>query len=113
MGNKNLKGIIVGGPGPTKHDFMDSGYITTEVKNKVIAIKDLSYTSDFGLQELVEKSQDVLVKEEVTVEKKIVGKFLELLSTKPGKVSYGVNEVMKNLKLGAVDIVLLSEKIRR
>ena len=90
---------------------MDSGYITTEVKNKVIAIKDLSYTSDFGLQELVEKSQDVLVKEEVTVEKKIVGKFLELLSTKPGKVSYGVNEVMKNLKLGAVDIVLLSEKL--
>lgn len=111
LGNKNLKGIIVGGPGPTKYDFMDSGYITTEVRNKVIAIKDLSYTGDFGLQELVEKSKDVLAKEEITAEKKIVERFLELLSTKPSRVSYGVNEVMKNMKLGAVDIVLLSEKL--
>ena len=111
LGNKNLKGIIVGGPGPTKYDFMDSGYITTEVRNKVIAIKDLSYTSDFGLQELVEKSKDVLAKEEITAEKKIVGRFLEILSTKPSMVSYGVNEVMKNMKLGAVDTILLSEKL--
>jgi len=111
LGNKNLKGIIVGGPGPTKYDFIDAGYITTEVKNKIIAIKDLSYTGDFGLQELVEKSQDVLAKEEVIVEKKIVNKFLELLSTKPGMVSYGSEEVMKNLKLGVVDIILLSEKL--
>lgn len=111
LGNKNLKGIIVGGPGPTKYDFMDSGYITTEVRNKVIAIKDLSYTSDFGLQELVEKSKDVLAKEEIAAEKKIVGRFLEILSTKPSMVSYGVNEVMKNMKLGAVDTILLSEKL--
>jgi len=109
--NKNLKGIIVGGPGPTKYDFIDSGQITTEVKNKIIAIKDLSYTGDFGLNELVEKSQDVLAKEEIIAEKKIVDKFLELLSTKPGMVSYGVEEVMKSLKLGAVDTVLLSEKL--
>ena len=111
LGNKNLKGIIVGGPGPTKYDFIDAGYITTEVKNKIIAIKDLSYTGDFGLQELVEKSQDVLAKEEIIAEKKIVNKFLELLSTKPGMVSYGSEEVMKNLKLGVVDIILLSEKL--
>ena len=111
LGNKNLKGIIVGGPGPTKYDFIDSGYITTEVKNKIIAIKDLSYTSDFGLNELVEKSEDVLAKEEIIAEKMIVGKFFELLSTKPGMVSYGVKEVMRNLKLGMVDTLLLSEKL--
>lgn len=111
LGNKNLKGIIVGGPGPTKYDFIDTGYITTEVKNKIIAIKDLSYTGDFGLQELVEKSQDVLAKEEIIAEKLIVGRFFELLSTKPGMVSYGVKEVMRNLKLGMVDTLLLSEKL--
>ena len=111
LGNKNLKGIIVGGPGPTKYDFIDSGYITTEVKNKIIAIKDLSYTGDFGLNELVERSEDILAKEEIITEKKIVGRFFELLATKPGMVSYGVDEVMKKLKLGAVNILLLSEKL--
>jgi len=111
LGNKNLKGIIVGGPGPTKYDFIDGGYITTEVKNKIIAIKDLSYTGDFGLKELVERSEDILAKEEIITEKKIMKKFFELLSTKPRIVSYGSDEVMKNLKLGAVDTLLLSEKL--
>ena len=109
--DKNLKGIIVGGPGPTKYDFIDSGYITTEVKNKVIAIKDLSYTGDFGLQELLEKSEDVLAEESVMDEKKIVGRFFELLSAKPGIVSYGVEEVMKNLKMGTVETLLISETL--
>ena len=109
--NKNLKGIIVGGPGPTKYDFIDGGHITTEVKNKIIAVKDLSYTGEFGLQELVDKSQDVLAKEEIVEEKKILERFFELLSTKQGMVSYGIEEVMKNLKSGAVDTLLLSEKL--
>ncbi len=107
--NKNLKGIIVGGPGPTKEDFVEGGYLTGDLKKKVIAVKDLSYTGDFGLQELVDKSQDVLAKEEIAFEKKLMGNFFEILSKNPGKVSYGEKEVMKNLKLGAVDILLLSE----
>ncbi|MBD3310589.1 peptide chain release factor 1, partial [Candidatus Woesearchaeota archaeon] len=105
LGNKNLKGIIVGGPGPTKYDFVEGGYITTEVKNKIVAIKDLSYTGDFGLQELVDKSQDVLAEEEIADEKKIMNTFFELLSKKPGMVSYGKEEVLKNLKIGAIDTV--------
>jgi len=109
LADKNLKGIIVGGPGPTKYDFIDTGYITAEVRNKIIAIKDLSYTGEFGLQELLEKSQDVLAEESVVEEKKIVGRFFELLSTKQGMVSYGAEEVMKNLKMGVVDTLLISE----
>lgn len=111
LGNKNLKGIIIGGPGPTKYDFIDTGYITTEVRNKIIAIKDLSYTGDFGLKELVEKSEDVLAAEGIISEKKIMNKFFGLLSTKPGMASYGADEVMRNLKLGAVDTLLLSEEL--
>jgi len=109
LSDKNLKGIILGGPGPTKYDFIESGYITADVKKKVIAIKDLSYTGEFGLQELLEKSHDVLAEEEVIEEKKIVGKFFEILSKNPGTVSYGVEEVMKNLKMGAVKTLLISE----
>lgn len=109
LGNKNLKGIIVGGPGPTKYDFIN--YITTELKNKIIAVKDLSYTGDFGLQELVDRSQDVLAEEEIASEKKIMGRFFEMLAMNPGKVSYGMEEVKKNLQMGAIDTLLLSESL--
>ena len=111
LGRKELKGIIIGGPGPTKYDFVDGDFLTAELKNKIIGIKDLSYTGEFGLQELLEKSQDILAKEEVAAEKKIMGRFFTLLSTKPRMVSYGKDEVMRLLKMGAVDVLLLSEDL--
>ena len=108
MGN-SLKGILIGGPGPTKHDFIEQ--IMTDLKNKILAVKDLSYTGEFGLHELVEKSQDVLAQEEVSIEKKIMQKFLEMLATKPAMVAYGKADVEKNLAIGAVETLLLSEAI--
>ncbi|MBN1157732.1 peptide chain release factor aRF-1 [Candidatus Woesearchaeota archaeon] len=108
---EGLKGIIVGGPGPTKYEFVDGDFITNEVKKKIIAIKDLSYTGEFGLQELVDKSQDVLAQEELADEKKIMNRFFELLATKPRMASYGLEEVKKNVLLGVVDTLLLSETL--
>ena len=108
---ENLKGILVGGPGPTKYEFVDGNFITTDVKNKIIGIKDLSYTEEFGLQELVDKSDDILANEEIAEEKKIMQKFFDLLGKTPGKVSYGKDEVLKNIQFGAVDTVLLSEAL--
>jgi len=108
---EGLKGIIVGGPGPTKYDLVEGDFITNEVKKKIIAIKDLSYTGEFGLEELLEKSLDVLAQEDVSEEKKIVGKFLEILATKQNMVAYGEADVMNKLKMGVVDIVLLSEEL--
>ncbi len=108
---EGLKGIIVGGPGPTKYDLVEGDFITNEVKKKIIAIKDLSYTEEFGLEELLEKSQDVLAQEEVTEEKKIVGRFLEMLATKQNMVAYGEADVMNKLKIGVVDTLLLSEDL--
>jgi peptide chain release factor subunit 1 len=108
---EGLKGIIVGGPGPTKHDFIEEGEITNELKKKIIAIKDLSYTDEFGLQELLEKSEDVLANEEVMEEKKLVNRFLDYLAKNQKMVTYGEKEVMKHLQMGAVDTVLISEEM--
>ena len=111
FGNKDLKGIIVGGPGPTKHEFIDGDFITNELKQKIIAVKDITYTDEFGLQELLDASQDVLAKEELVTEKKIMNKFFQYLSKNDRIVSYGHDEVMKKLKMGAVDVLLLSESL--
>lgn len=108
---EGLKGIIIGGPGVTVNDFMGHDYLTGDLKKKIIGTKDLSYTEEFGLQELLEKSEDILAAEEVAQEKKLVGRFLTLLATKQGMVSYGKEQVMKVLKMGAVDILLLSENL--
>ncbi len=106
-----IKGIIMGGPGPTKYDFVDGQFITADVKKKIIAIKDLSYTGEFGLQELVDRAQDVLAAEAVAHEKKVMTRFFEMLSTRERMVSIGEELSMRNLVIGAVDTLLLSESL--
>ncbi|HHE36771.1 MAG TPA: peptide chain release factor 1 [Candidatus Woesearchaeota archaeon] len=108
---KDLKGILLGGPSTTTTDFLNKGYLTADVRKKIIAVKDLSYTGEFGLQELLEKSQDVLAEEEVAKEKKLMQRFFNLLATKPEMVSYGEKEVKDCLVMGAVDTLFLSETL--
>jgi peptide chain release factor subunit 1 len=111
LGFEGLKGILVGGPGPTKYEWVDGGFITDQVKRKIIAIKDIGYTDESGLQELVDRSQDVLANEEIAGEKAIMNKFFELLSKRPGITSYGEKQVMECLQMGMVEKLLLSEEL--
>ena len=107
----DIKGILVGGPGRTKNDFVDGGYITDQIKRKIIAIKDLSYTGEFGLQELLEKCTEVLASEDVMDEKKTMQEFFEILSKNSDLIAYGIDVVMDAVKIGAVEKLLLSEDL--
>jgi peptide chain release factor subunit 1 len=106
-----LKGIIIGGPSTTINDFMNHDYVTGDVKKKIIGTKDLSYTGEFGLQELLEKSEDLLAEEEVADEKKIMRKFFEHLAKDTGLVAYGKEHVKQAIQMGAADTLLLSETL--
>lgn len=110
LGN-NLKGIIIGGPGTTINDFLGHDYITGDLKKKILGTKDLSYTDDFGLQELLDKSDDILAEEEVAQEKKAVQHFFTKMLENPKKVSYGERETLTALERNAVDILLISESL--
>jgi peptide chain release factor subunit 1 len=110
MGN-DLKGIIIGGPGVTINLFLQNDYITGDVRKKILGTKDLSYTGEFGMQELLEKSEDLLSAEEVAEEKKLMQKFFYELSKDTGLAAYGRAEVFKYIDYGAVDVVLLSESL--
>jgi len=108
---KELKGILIGGPSVTTNDFLQKGHLTGDIAKKIIAVRDLSYTGDFGLQELLERSGDVLASEEVAQEKDVMNKFLRLLGTNQFKVSYGKAETMRTLQKGVVETLLLSESL--
>lgn len=107
-----LEGVIIGGPGHTKEEFVKGDYLHHEIKNKVITTVDTSYTGEFGIREVIEKSMDVLTEIDVMREKKLVQRFLTELVSEDGLASYGELEVRKNLEMGAVEILLLSEDIK-
>lgn len=111
--NKKLKGILVGGPIPTKEEFLETGQLTTQLKDKVIAVKDIGDTEIHGLKMLVEASQDVLAEQEITKQKKILDEFFAVLAKEPGKISYGMAEVEQRLGEGTVAKLILSKTLPR
>ncbi|MBS3163736.1 peptide chain release factor aRF-1 [Candidatus Woesearchaeota archaeon] len=112
LGKSEIKGILIGGPGPTKEDFINGAYLNNEIKQKIIGIKDISYTGEFGLHELVDKSHDLLAEEEISIEKKLVQRFFEMLAKEEEKTTYGYQETKKALAMGAVNILLISDNFK-
>ena len=107
----DLDGVVLGGPGHTKEEFLKGDYMNHEIKKKVITTVDTSYTGEFGIREVIDKSMDVLTEIDVMREKKLVQRFLHELINDNGLASYGEKEVRKNLQMGAVEILLLSEDL--
>ncbi|MBR2858268.1 peptide chain release factor aRF-1 [bacterium] len=107
----DLKGIVLGGPGFTKNDFYEGDYLHYELKDKVITTIDTSYTGEEGIREVISKSTDVLDNLDIIHEKNLVQKFIKELTKEKGLFSYGEDEVRRNLVMGAVDTLLLSEDL--
>jgi peptide chain release factor subunit 1 len=108
---KDIKGIILGGPGPSKNEFYDEDYLMLDVKKKILGVKDVGYTDEHGLEELVERSQDLLKEAAVSKEKELLQKFFEELKKESGTVTYGEDNVKDALENGAVQIILISESL--
>jgi len=105
-----LKGILIGGPIPTKDEFIDGEYLPTILQKKIIGRFDLGGSDESGLKELVEKAHDVLSSQEIVKEKKILEKFFTKLGEERDLVVYEEEEVKKALQFGAVALLILSRK---
>ena len=110
---ENLKGVIIGGPGPTKEDFAKGDYLDYRLKRKVLGLVDIGYTGEEGVFELMWKAQDLISESRYAEERKLMRKFLYLLAKNPEMVTYGVNEVLYALKHGAAGLVLVSEELEK
>jgi peptide chain release factor subunit 1 len=110
---KNLKGIIIGGPGPTKEDFIKEGNLARSIQDKIIGVKDIGDADEHGLELLVEISGDLLAEQEITREKKLIEDFFNMLGKHKDKTAYKKSDVEKALQYGAVEILLLSKKLKK
>lgn len=105
----DIRGILIGGPGPTKETFLE--YLPTDIREKVIAVRDTGYSDEYGLRELVERSLDALRKEEIYTEINVLKSFFERIGKGSELVAYGIEEVKKALINGLVDKLLISEDL--
>jgi len=114
LSEKDLKGILVGGPGPTKEFFVKSEYLHYELQKKIIDTFDTGYTDEYGLKELLEKSRERMKDLDLMREKDLMQRLFEEIRRPDGGLSiYGEEQVKNALTIGAVDTLIISEDLRR
>ena len=105
-GNR-LNGLIVGGPGPAKENFVRAK--TLDYRVKVMGIFDTGYTDEtMGINELLERSKEVLTEQAVVQERKIMERFLGEVA-RSGLVASGYESVKAALDEGNVSRLLVSD----
>ena len=106
-----LKGILVGGPIPTKDEFLEGDYLATKLRDKVLGAVDIGDTDEHGLKELVIKAQNILADQEIIKEQKLMERFFDTLGSKPDMARLGVEDNKHALQYGAVETLFLSKEI--
>ena len=110
--NTKLGGIIIGGPIPTKDEFIDGEYLPTKLQAKIIGRIDIGGSDESGLKELVERSWDILAGQEIVYEKKVLEKLFRALGeTELASIKEPV--IRKAFEYGAVDTLILSKALSK
>jgi peptide chain release factor subunit 1 len=111
--HKDFQGVFIGGPSPTKEEFEAGEFLHHEIQKKILGLFDVANTDESGLTELFDKLGDVLSDVEVVKEKKHMEMFLRDLVNDTGRASYGEEQVRNNLQMGSVELLLLSDELRK
>ncbi len=104
-----IKGLLIGGPGPSKENFAKSEVVYTQLK--ILGVFDTGYTDESaGINELLEKSKEVLEEQEAIQERKVMDRFLSEIARGSLAVS-GYEAVKKALEANNVAKLLVSEGV--
>ena len=110
---KNVKGVIVGGPGPTKREFVNGNYLDYRIKKKIIGLYDTGYTDEYGLREVINAASNDIGELDIVKDKKIMQRFLEEIKKNSGLAIYGEEEVKNALMAGMLEVLLISSELKR
>jgi peptide chain release factor subunit 1 len=109
----NIKGLIVGGPGPTKENFLKEEYLDYRLQKAVITSLDTSYSGEEGVREILDKAQrdGILQEYRLMEEKQIMKKFMGEVHSGKGLGIYGIFDVVKAAQNGIADMVIVTDNI--
>ena len=103
-----IKGVLVGGPGPAKEGFVKGNTLNYQIK--ILGVYDTGYTDEFGLQEVVEKAEELLKEQEAAKERKVIERFMQE-RVRNGLAVFGYESTAKALEAKKVDTLIVSSEL--
>lgn len=107
----NVAGLVLAGSADFKNDLNASDMFDPRLQTKVIKVVDVSYGGDNGFNQAIELSSETLGNVKFVQEKKLIGKYFDEISQDTGKVCYGIEDTLKALELGAVEVLIVFENL--
>lgn len=104
-------GLVLAGSADFKNDLAQSDMFDARLSEKVIKIVDVSYGGDNGFNQAIELASDALSNVKFVQEKALISRFFDEVAQDTGKYVYGVEESLKALEMGAVELLIVCESL--
>ena len=107
----NVEGLILAGSADFKTELSQSDMFDPRLQNKILKVVDVSYGGENGFNQAIELSAEVLSNVKFIQEKKLIGRYFDEISQDTGKFCFGVDDTLKALEMGAVELLIVWENI--
>ncbi|XP_076046775.1 eukaryotic release factor 1 isoform X2 [Oratosquilla oratoria] len=107
----NIAGLVLAGSADFKTELSQSDMFDPRLQAKVIKLVDVSYGGENGFNQAIELAAESLANVKFIQEKKLIGKYFEEISQDTGKYCFGVDDTLKALECGAVEILICWENL--
>jgi len=107
----NVEGLVLAGSAGFKNELMETDMLDKRLLPIIISVVDVSYGGENGLNEAIGLAADALQNVKFVAEKKLVSKFFEEIALDTGMIVFGVEDTLKALELGALELIMLFEDI--
>ncbi|GJY09849.1 eukaryotic peptide chain release factor subunit 1-3 [Tanacetum coccineum] len=107
----NVSGLILAGSADFKTELSQSDMFDPRLQAKILNVVDVSYGGENGFNQAIELSSEILANVKFIQEKRLIGKYFEEISQDTGKYVFGVDDTLKSLEMGAVEILIVWENL--
>lgn len=107
----NVRGLVLAGSAEFKQKLHGSDLFDPRLLNIVTKMVDVSYGGENGFNQAIELSADALSNVKFIQEKKLLAQYFSEIARDTGKFCFGVEDTLKGLDMGAVDIIVVWENL--
>lgn len=107
----NVSGLILAGSADFKTELSQSDMFDPRLQAKILNVVDVSYGGENGFNQAIELSAEILSNVKFVQEKRLIGKYFDEISQDTGKYVFGVEDTLKALEMGAVEILIVWESL--
>eukprot|EP00742_Colponemidia_sp_Colp-10_P001246 GILJ01001343.1.p1 GENE.GILJ01001343.1~~GILJ01001343.1.p1 ORF type:complete len:436 (-),score=97.77 GILJ01001343.1:180-1487(-) len=107
----NIRGLVLAGSADFKTELSQSDMFDQRLVPIIVKIVDVSYGGENGFNQAIELAADALANVKFIQEKKLITKYFEEVAQDTGKYVFGVEDTLRGLDMGAVELLIVWENL--